>query len=128
MDYFNKVKQYVLDLEYTIVNEDPKDGTIVIEREDDGIKNMILVIDDPIVIIEQPLIQLNNPTTDTLKKILIKNRDILSGALALDESDTLIFHDTLQLENLDLNELAASIESLSLLLTEWSDEIINLKS
>ena len=50
---------------------------------------------------------------------------MIHGALVLDETEKkVIYRDTLQLENLDLNELEASIESLSLLLCEYSDEII----
>jgi len=36
----------------------------------------------------------------------------------------LIFRDTLQMENLDLNELEGSINSLTLLLSEYSNELI----
>ena len=35
-----------------------------------------------------------------------------------------IFRDSLQLENLDLNELEGSINSLSLLLSEYSEQIL----
>jgi hypothetical protein len=45
----------------------------------------------------------------------------------LDESGkNLMFRDTLQVENLDLNELEGSLNSLSLLLSEYSDELINM--
>ncbi|MCC7454321.1 MAG: molecular chaperone Tir, partial [Crocinitomix sp.] len=36
-----------------------------------------------------------------------------------------IFRDTLQVDSLDLNELEGSLTSLSLLLSEYSDEIIS---
>ena len=36
----------------------------------------------------------------------------------------MIFRDTLQIENLDLNEIEGSLTSLSLLLSEFTDEII----
>jgi hypothetical protein len=55
----------------------------------------------------------------------MKNQDIIHGAFVIDESgEKILFRDTLQLENLDLNELEASINSLSLLLSEYSDELI----
>ena len=60
------------------------------------------------------------------KKLLQKNRDIIHGAFVLDETgQKVIFRDTLQIENLDLNELEASLNSLSLLLSEFSEQIIN---
>ena len=50
----------------------------------------------------------------------------MHGAFVLDETgQKVIFRDTLQLENLDLNELEASINSLSLLLSEYSEQILN---
>jgi hypothetical protein len=56
---------------------------------------------------------------------LIKNRDIVHGAFVLDEEGKrVIFRDTLQVESLDLNELEGTLNSLSLLLSEYSDEII----
>jgi hypothetical protein len=42
-----------------------------------------------------------------------------------DDSKTVIFRDTLELENLDLNELEATITSLELFLSEFADEIIS---
>ena len=54
-----------------------------------------------------------------------KHRDIVHGAFVLDESgEKVIFRDTLQLENLDLNELEGTINSLSLLLSEYSEQIL----
>lgn len=59
------------------------------------------------------------------KSLLQKNRDIIHGAFVLDESGSkVIFRDTLQIENIDLNELEGTLNSLSLLLSEYSDHII----
>ncbi len=123
---FSKVKQYLLDLEYSIVKENPDQGIFIIEKEDALIKNMIIAIDEDTVIIEQPLFKLKSVSVDALKTLLRKNRDLICGALALDEQDTVIYRDTLQVENLDLNELEASLNSLSLLLTESGDMLLNL--
>jgi hypothetical protein len=47
------------------------------------------------------------------------------GAFALDEEGTMVlFRDTLQLENLDLNEMDGTIEALSLALAEFAEELI----
>jgi len=122
---FSKVKDFLLNLEYDIVTEDQEDEVFVIEKEDEGIVNMVIAIAEPIVIIEQQLFDLKNDDSSTLKSLLMKNRDIIHGALVLDESGKkVIFRDTLQVENLDCNELEGSIKSLSLLLSEYTDEII----
>jgi len=45
--------------------------------------------------------------------------------LFLQRAEHILFRDTLQLENLDRNELEASIHALSLALAEHSSELIN---
>jgi hypothetical protein len=124
-EYFEKVKEYLLELDFNIVNENEEDGVFWVEKEDAGIHNLILGCLDPILVMEQFLFELSNGSADVYRNLLIKNRDIIHGAFVLDESGTkVIFRDTLQLENLDLNELEGSINSLSLLLSEYSDELI----
>ena len=124
-DSFEKVRSYLLDLGHTIIKENEEDGVFVVEDEGLGLKNLVIGCADPILIMEQHILELNNANTDILQRILQKNRDIIHGAFVLDESGKkLIFRDTLQLENLDVNELEGSINSLTLLLSEYSDELI----
>jgi hypothetical protein len=53
------------------------------------------------------------------------NRELVHGAFVLDENEEFIlFRDTLQLENLDRNELEATIHALSLALAEYSQELL----
>jgi len=126
MDHnFLKVKEYLAELRYSIVNEVEEDGVIVIENEEEGIKNMVLVIADPILIMEQFIFEIKEDSIQVFKSLLQKNQDIIHGAFTLDETGKkVIFRDTLQVENLDLNELEASVNSLSLLLTEYSENLI----
>ncbi len=124
-NYFNKVKNYLLELEVTIVSEDADNGIFVIQKEEEGVMNMVLAIADPILIMEQPLFDVKNESIELYRTLLQKNRDIIHGAMVLDEeAKTVIYRDTLELANLDINELEASIESLSLLLSEFGDEIL----
>ncbi len=122
---FEIIKNYVTELNYTITHENKNEGIIMIQKESEGIKNLIIGVADPILIIEQYIFKINNPSEPIFKQLLQKNRDIVHGAFVLDESgEKVIFRDTLQLENLDLNELEGSINSLSLLLSEYSENII----
>ena len=124
-DHFNKVRDYLLELDYDIKTENTSDEVFVIENESSGVRNLVIACADPILILEQYMFELKSSSEDILKSLLIKNRDIVHGAFALDESGKkVIFRDTLQLENLDLNELEGSINSLSLLLSEYSDKLI----
>lgn len=124
-NYFNQIKDYLLDLNYDITRENPSSGILVIERESAGVKNLILGIAPPILIMEQYIFKINNKNEEVFKSLLQKNRDIIHGAFALDETGSkVIFRDTLQIENLDLNELEGTLNSLSLLMSEYSDQII----
>lgn len=125
MSHFDKVKEYLLELEYSIVKEDKENEIFVIESLEDGIQNVLIGIADPILIIEQYLFDLHSDNGDVTKALLQKNRDIVHGAFALDDSGKkVIFRDTLQVDSLDLNELEGSLTSLILLLSEYTDQII----
>jgi hypothetical protein len=122
---FNKIKNYLLELNYNITHEDENEGILMIQNEEEGISNLIIGVANPILIIEQYIFKISTPNENIFKQLLQKNRDIVHGAFVLDETgQKVIFRDTLQLENLDLNELEGSINSLSLLLSEYSENII----
>ena len=125
--YFEKVKEYLLELDFAIVQEDNTDGVFIVDKEDEGMKNVVLIVADPMLIVEQFLFEVKNPSEDVYKKLLTKNRDIIHGAFALDETGTKVFfRNTHECENLDLNEIEATLNSLALLLSEYTDEIIAL--
>ena len=124
-DYFAKVQSYLLELNYSIDRQNEDEGLFMISNENVGIRNLVIICASPLLIMEQFLFEINTGSEDVYKNLLIKNRDIVHGAFALDETGTkVIFRDTLEIENLDLNELEGSINSLSLLLGEYSDELI----
>lgn len=122
---FAKVKNYLLELECSIIKEDANEGLFIIEKEEAGIKNMIVDCEDSILVIEQFLCDLPKEDANIYKSLLMKNREIVHGAFVLDNTGKkLIFRDTLALENLDKNELESTLNSLSLLLTEYGVEIL----
>ncbi|WP_378181639.1 molecular chaperone Tir [Aquimarina sp. SS2-1] len=125
-DHFQQVKDYLLKLNFNIIHENKGDGIIMISKENEGIKNLILGVALPILIIEQHIFNIKNKNELVYRSLLQKNRDIVHGAFVLDETgEKVIFRDTLQLENLDLNELEGTLNSLGLLLSEYSQQIIN---
>ncbi len=126
---FTKVKNYLTELNYEIVEENTEDGVLIIDHEETGISHMVLCCADPILIIEQYLCEIKKISLETYRVLLQKNRDIIHGAFALDDSGTrLIFRDTLVLETLDLNELESTFNSLGLLLSEFTQQIIDISS
>lgn len=124
--HFHKVKQYLQQLDFDIATENIEESILVINKEQEGIKNLLLGVFSPILIIEQHIFNITKGDKNVYKELLKKNRDIVHGAFVLDESgEKVIFRDTLRLQNLDLDELEGSLNSLSLLLSEYADQIIN---
>ncbi|MCC5917635.1 MAG: molecular chaperone Tir [Cryomorphaceae bacterium] len=122
--YYQKVKDYILELGHAIVFESEVDNLIVIENEDIGVKNMVIGIASPIVIIEQYLFDVRDDP-EVFKRLLVKNRDIVFGAFVLDESaKKVIYRNTLQVETLDPKELESTLNALGLLLSEYSTELL----
>lgn len=124
---FNKVKHWLLDYEFTISFQDENQKVLIIEKESNGIKNMILIVSDTILIMEQFLFEIKNPTEEIYKILLQKNRDIVHGAFVLDHSGKkVIFRDTLPVDNMAQNEVMASIDSLGILVGEFNSEMIQM--
>lgn len=124
-EYYLRVKRYLQELGYDITHEDPEDEIYVVNDEENGIKNLIIDCEDTILTIEQFMFTFETDNVEMFKSLLMKNREIVHGAFVIDDKGTrVLFRDTLQLENLDLNELEASLNSLKLLLAEYSSEII----
>ncbi len=125
IDKFELVKGYLLNLDLKIVGEDPAEELVVVEDPENGIQNLIVDCEEPILILEQVIMETPEKPGDFFKRLLQMNRTLVHGAFCLDEEGKrVIFRDTLQLENLDLNELEASIQSLSLALAEYSGELL----
>ena len=121
-----KVKNYLHELGFPISSENAKEELVVIEDEEKGIKNLIIDCEDPILIIEQVIMETPKKTDVFFKRLLQINRTLIHGAFVLDEDGKrILFRDTLQLENLDKNELEGSINSLSLALAENASELIS---
>jgi len=127
MDKFALVKEYLYEMDIAIIEEDNENKLVVVENENEGIKNLIVDCEEPNVIIEQLIMKLKSSVSaDFYKRLLQMNRELVHGAFALDETgDLLLFRDTLQLENLDYNELEGSIKALSLAMSEYGAELLN---
>jgi hypothetical protein len=126
MSDFEKVKDFILDMGFAISHEEPQEELVVIDDDERGIKNLVIDCEGSIVILEQVIIPMPKESSDFCKRILQINRTLVHGAFVLDEEGTtLLFRDTLQLENLDRNELEGSIDALSLGLAEYASELVS---
>lgn len=121
----DKVKQFVLDLEMRITHEDESEELIIVDDEESGIRNLVIDCEPPIVVLEQLIMPVPHDPGDFFKRLLQINRTLVHGAFVLDEEGkNVFFRDTLQLENLDFNELKGSVSALSLALAENANELL----
>ncbi|SET06066.1 YbjN domain-containing protein [Hymenobacter actinosclerus] len=123
--YFALLQTYLLELGFDINHQDEASGLLVVSRPELGIHQLVLGCGEPLLIMEQYLLELPAPNCDIYQRLLQKNRDIIHGAFVLDESGRkVIYRDTLQLDFLDRAALEAVLNSLALVLSEFGDELI----
>ncbi len=123
--HLDKIENYLEELGFSISDEDTAEELVVINDKEKGINNLVIDCEDPILIIEQKIMAVPDTTDPFYKRLLQMNRTLVHGAFVLDEAgESVLFRDTLQLENLDLNELEGSINALSLALAENANELI----
>lgn len=123
---FDTVKTYLSDLQLSIVNEDAKQRLVIVDDEERGIKNLVVDCEEPILVFEQMIMPVPGNPGDMFRRLLQMNRTLVHGAFAIDEDGKMVlYRDTLQLENLDHNEVEGTIEALSLALAEHAAELIS---
>ena len=124
-EHFDRVKGYLLDLGLTIAAEDEAEELVVVDDEDNGITKLFVDCEPPIVILEQLIGQVPADPGNLFVRLLQMNNTLVHGAFVLDEDAARIFYrDTLQLANLDVNELEGSIDALSLAMAEYGAELL----
>lgn len=127
MTNFEKVKHFLLDLGHEITQENTEDQILIVQNESKGICNMMLDCEGDVLILEQHILDLKSESESIYKRLLQINRELVHGALVLDESgNKLIFRDTLALENLDKNEVDSTFTALTIALVEHADEFMGL--
>ena len=126
MSDYDTIRTYLTDLQLSIVSEDPEEKLFIVDDEERGIKNLMVDCEEPIVIFEQMIMPVPDKAGDMFRRLLQMNRTLVHGAFAIDEeSKMILYRDTLQLENIDQNEVQGTIEALSLALAEHAAELIS---
>lgn len=122
---FEEIKSFLHDMDMIIVSENEAEELVIVEDEEKGIKNLVIDCEAPILVLEQPIMTVAQGKIELFKRLLQMNRDMVHGAFVLDgDASLILYRDTLQLENLDRNELEASIHSLTLALSEYGNELL----
>lgn len=122
---FDRVKNQLMDLGLKIVEENPGEELVVVEDNENGVHNLILDCEPPILVLEQLIMKTPKEPNGLYKRLLQMNAEMVHGAYVLSDNGAFIlWRDTLQLQNLDLNELEGSIRALSLAMAEHCKELL----
>jgi hypothetical protein len=71
---FERVKQYLHDMNIAIVSENEDEELVVVEDEENGIKNLVIDCEEPILVLEQVIMAVASPTEAFFKRLLQMNR------------------------------------------------------
>ena len=125
-DMLDQVRDYVLEFGLAIESEIPEEEILIVNDEERAISHLVIDCEDTILVLEQLIVQLPSTVNPSVyKKLLQINRMLIFGAFVLnEEGDTLVYRNTLALENLDLNELEGTLNALTLALAENGEELL----
>jgi hypothetical protein len=108
-----KLEGYLVELELTF--QEAGKGTWVVREPEKGLANLFVMMADPLVVLRLTVMAI--PATgkaELFEELLRLNAtDMVHGAYALDGKNVVIV-DTLEGDSLDVGELQASIEAISL--------------
>ena len=118
----NDIEIYLDDCKF--VFENVGEGLWRVESPDNNVDNIIVSYQSPILLLRVNLMQV--PKSDREKfyeRLLQLNAtEISHGAFGIEE-DKVVLIDTLQVENLDRNELQASVDSLGFTVVQYYNEL-----
>ena len=128
-EHFTQVKAFLQDLDLAIEEEIEAEHLVVVSDEDRGIHKLIVDCEEPILILEQAIMPVPSEGTDIYRRLLEINRTLIHGAFAIDEeTNTILFRDTLRLDTLDRGEIEGTINALGLALAENAQELLSFSN
>ena len=108
----NDVESYLMKME--LPHEEPRDGTWLV-RGIDGIDNIVVTLAGPVLVFRVKVMDVPHQHREELFRTLLELNatEMMHGAYGI-EGDAVVISDALQLENLDYNEFAATVDDISL--------------
>ena len=80
MPSFDAVKQYLLDLELPVIEEDAGEEIVVVRDEEAGISRLVIDCEEPLLILEQRVMSVPAEPGSLFKRLLQMNRTLVHGA------------------------------------------------
>ena len=113
----NRIEQYLIDLKYSY--QEIKPNIWLLDDAEHDLEGMFIMYEEPLVIIRVQV--MNAPEKnrqDFYKKLLELNAtDMIHGAYGL-EGEKVVITDSLECETLDYDEFRATLDAISLALTQ----------
>lgn len=112
-----KVEGYLINLDITY--EEVAEDTWVLHDSEKGLEQVAIAVDDPLVVIRVNVMQVPEQNKEEFYRTLLtlNASELVHGAYALEGEEVLLI-DTLQYDSMDLNDFQASLDAVSLALTE----------
>ena len=104
--------------------EQVSEGVWRVESSENNVSNIIMSYEDPILLLRVNLMKIPGSNREAFYERLLKLNatEIPHGAFGI-ENDIVVLIDTLQVENLDRNELQASVDSLGFTVAQYYNEL-----
>lgn len=119
----DQIEAYLIETE--LPYEQVKEGFWIIHDENDAIDNIVVVHTPPVITFRVKLMDLADDLDrlDLYENLLQLNAtSMIAGAYGL-EDDAVVIVDSIQSENLDLNEFTASIDAIAFAVREHYEEL-----
>ena len=112
-----KIESYLLSLSLTY--EDVGDQTWVINDDEKGLENVLVILAEPVVIIRVKVMAIPDKEREQFFEQLLRlnQSDMIHGAYAL-EGDDVILLNTMVGETLDVEEFQATLDAIGLALAQ----------
>ncbi len=123
MSIKQRIERYMIDMDLSF--EEVEEDTWIIDDDINHIDNIVVRLADPIVLFRVKVMPIPRENREKFYERLLdlNTTDMTHGAYGV-ENDSIVIIDTLQAENLDLNEFQSTIESIGLALTSHYEELV----
>jgi hypothetical protein len=113
----NKIESYLINLGVTY--EEIGENTWIINDPDNGLEQVAVAVNEPLVVVRVKVMNVPEHKREEffLKLLQINGSDLIHGAYAIVENDVILI-DTLNYETMDLEDFQATIDAISMALTE----------
>ncbi len=118
----DQIEAYLIETELPF--ERVKEGFWIIHDDTDAIENIIIVHTPPVITFRVKLMELPEAGHQELFQHLLRLNatSMIAGAYGL-EDDNVVIVDSIQSENLDFNEFAASVDAIAFAVREHYEEL-----